>query len=98
MTVHYVRGVRVCIVTPGQIGSNPRVVKEADALHDAGHQVRVIATRILDLVEPRDQALMRRIPWGLQRVDLRSPLGWRLRRAGQLLARCAYRAPGLAWS
>jgi glycosyltransferase involved in cell wall biosynthesis len=98
MTMHDGRGVRVCIVTPGQIGSNPRVVKEADALHETGHEVRVIATRILDLVEPRDQSLMRRIPWGLQRIDLRSPLGWRRRRAGQLLARCAYRVTGFAWS
>ena len=65
---------RVCIVTPGQIGSNPRVVKEADALHEAGHDVSVIATRTLDRVEPRDLALMRGIPWRLQRIDLRSRL------------------------
>lgn len=88
----------MCIVTPGQIGSNPRVVKEADALHEAGCKVNVIATRILDLVEPRDQALMRRIPWGLERVDLRSSLRWKLRRAGQLCARRAYAAMGLARS
>jgi hypothetical protein len=98
MTVEKGRGLRVCIVTPGQIGSNPRVVKEADALHDAGHQVSVIATRALDVVEPRDQALMRRVLWGLERIDLRSPLRWKLRRAGQLCARGAYSAMGLARS
>jgi glycosyltransferase involved in cell wall biosynthesis len=91
-------GLRVCIVTPGQIGSNPRVVKEADALREAGREVNVIATRALDLVEPRDQALMRRIQWRLERIDLRSPLRWTLRRAAQVCARQAYAAIGLARS
>jgi glycosyltransferase involved in cell wall biosynthesis len=90
------RAPRVCIVTPGQIGSNPRVVKEADALHEAGHEVSVIATRMLDLVEPRDQALMRRIPWRLERIDLRSRARWRLLRAAQVGARRVYAATGLA--
>jgi glycosyltransferase involved in cell wall biosynthesis len=91
------RGLHVCIVTPGHVGSNPRVVKEADALHEAGHKVSVIATRVLDLVEPLDQALMRRIPWRLERIDLRSVLRRRLRRAVELSARRAYAALGLAW-
>ena len=81
---------RVCILTPGQIGSNPRVVKEAQALHDAGFDTTVIATRMLDGVEPRDQSLMRRIEWRLERIDLRSRWQWRLRRAAQLAARHLY--------
>ena len=89
---------RICIVTPGQIGSNPRVVKEAQALHEAGYKVSVIATRTLDLVEPRDLALMRRIPWRLERIDLRSRMRWRLLRAGQFGARCTHVATGLALS
>ena len=67
---------RICILTPGQIGTNPRIVKEADALYEAGHEVDVIATRMFHHVEPRDQALMRRIGWRLKRIDLRSR--WRL--------------------
>ncbi len=85
---------RVCIVTPGQIGSNPRVVKEADALHAAGYDVTVVATRTSDVVEPRDRALMRRIPWLLHRVDLGSRFQWRTRRAVQMAALGAYRAVG----
>jgi glycosyltransferase involved in cell wall biosynthesis len=95
MTIQSARGLRVRIVTPGQIGSNPRVVKEADALHAAGHDVSVIATRTLNLVEPRDQALMRRITWRLERIDLRSPLRRKLMRTRQLCARRAYVALGL---
>jgi glycosyltransferase involved in cell wall biosynthesis len=87
---------RVCIVTPGQIGSNPRVVKEAQTLHEAGYQVSVISTRTLELVEPRDLALMRRIPWRLERIDLRSRRRRLHLRARQLGARCAHLATGLA--
>jgi hypothetical protein len=90
---------RICIVTPGQIGSNPRVIKEAQALHEAGHRVSVIATRMLERVEPRDRALMRSIPWQLERINLRSRVHWRLLRAVQAGARCAHaiaRLPRLA--
>jgi glycosyltransferase involved in cell wall biosynthesis len=86
----------VCILTPGQIGSNPRVVKEAQALHEAGCQVTVIATRILDLVEPRDQSLMQRIPWRLERIDLRSRWRRRLNRAVAIARRQLHTATGLA--
>jgi glycosyltransferase involved in cell wall biosynthesis len=84
----------VCILTPGQIGSNPRVVKEAQALHDSGFQVTVIATRVLDLVEPRDQSLMRRIPWHLERIDLRSIWRWRFNRAFQVVCRQGHTLTG----
>ena len=77
----------ICIVTPGQLGSNPRVVKEADALHSAGHRVTVIATQTLDRVEPRDQSIIRRIPWNLRRIDLRSRIRWRSLRLIQHTAR-----------
>jgi hypothetical protein len=91
-----VRAPRVCIVTPSQIGSNPRVVKEAQALHEAGYEVSVIAIHTLDLVEPRDLALMRRVPWHIERIDLSSRLRWKFLRAGQFGARLAYLATGLA--
>jgi glycosyltransferase involved in cell wall biosynthesis len=34
---------RICILTPGHLATDPRVVKEADALVDAGYAVSVIA-------------------------------------------------------
>lgn len=37
---------RICLITPGQLSTNPRIVKEADALTEAGHQVSVICTRM----------------------------------------------------
>jgi glycosyltransferase involved in cell wall biosynthesis len=86
----------ICIVTPGQIGSNPRVVKEAQALHECGFDVTVIATRTLDVVEPRDQSLLRRVPWRVVRLDLRDRRRWRLRRAAQVAFRRAHAMTGLA--
>jgi hypothetical protein len=82
-------------VTPGQIGSNPRVVKEADTLHAAGYQVRVVATRSLPHVDKRDESLMSRIAWDLERVDFSSQARWRLSRLRQLSARAAHRATNL---
>src|SRR5262245_9316452 len=89
---------RICLVTPGAIGSNPRVVKEAQTLHEAGYQVGVIATRTLDLVEPLDLALMLRIPWRLLRIDLRSRLRWQILRVRQMCARYTHTATGLGRS
>jgi glycosyltransferase involved in cell wall biosynthesis len=34
---------RICLLTPGHLSTNPRLVKEADALAEAGHDVTVIA-------------------------------------------------------
>jgi hypothetical protein len=36
---------RICLVTTGQLSTNPRLFKEATALSDAGHEVRIVATR-----------------------------------------------------
>lgn len=85
-------GLRVCIVTPGQIGSNPRVVKEAQTLFDAGFDVSVIAARMLERVEPRDQSIMRNAPWRLRRIDLTSEWRWKARRVLQLALRRGYAA------
>lgn len=80
----------VCILTCGQIGSNPRVVKEADALHDAGFDVTVIAPRTLDLVDRHDEALMSRIGWRLRRLDFRAASARLAPRLTQLCACLAF--------
>lgn len=81
---------RVCIITPWAIGSNPRVVKEADALHEAGWQVTVIATRTMACVEARDAALKARVKWSLIQIDLRNPTKWRLYRLFQIAMRKSF--------
>jgi len=44
----------ICLVTSGHLSTNPRIVKEADCLAEAGHQVTVLATRYLAWAEETD--------------------------------------------
>lgn len=72
---------RVCLVTQTHVSLNPRLVKEADALTAAGHDVRVVA---LDLVEEhaaRDRELIRGREWRLEAIRVprrqgRLPIGY----------------------
>ena len=86
---------RFCLVTSAHVSNNPRLVKEADALASAGHDVRVVAPWQHAHLAERDDALLARRRWRLTRVEVgrRSPgLQGRLRwSAGALLER-AWRA------
>lgn len=58
-------GVRICLVTSSHIGSNPRIVKEADALQAVGAVVHVIAlviNRNAHLLE-RDESVVASKSW-----------------------------------
>lgn len=77
---------RVCLVSPGHVASNPRLVKEADALHEAGYQVRVVAGDYMAAIRPLDRALLDRVSWQYTQVGLGSRLGYGLRRIRQELA------------
>lgn len=83
---------RICIVTPGQLGSNPRVVKEAEALTDAGHAVTVICTKVADFVEPRDQAVLARARFAVRRLAFDRPVRWRMARLRQMAHKQLFRA------
>jgi len=75
---------RICIVTPGPVGSNPRVVKEAGALREAGHEVIVVCSRMLARVEPRDQDVLASATWKTERIDLSNLMRWRFERMRQI--------------
>jgi glycosyltransferase involved in cell wall biosynthesis len=68
--------VRICAVTPHQLLNNPRIVKEADALAAAGHDVRVVSVA----KRPEQTALekgIRERPWRLQTIDIEQTReGW----------------------
>jgi len=55
---------RICIVTPDYLSCTPRVVKEADALYEAGFAVTVVFSQG-NLKEPRyfDEILLKDKPW-----------------------------------
>ncbi len=47
---------RICLVTPGQPSTNPRLVKEADALTQAGYDVQVVACKYQEWADEADAA------------------------------------------
>jgi len=62
---------RICIVTTQHVSYNPRVVKEADALTEAGYDVTVVGVTTNDLQHRFDQELMSSRQWLLATVDYR---------------------------
>ena len=59
---------KICIVTTGQPSTNPRVVKEADALSEAGYHVHVIASHWADWADRADRELLVARRWTCQYV------------------------------
>jgi hypothetical protein len=47
----------VCIVSPGNLASNPRVLKEADALHGAGYDVTSVFCSYSDALRAADDEI-----------------------------------------
>ena len=86
---------RICIVTPGALGSNPRVVKEDGALHSTEFEVTTISTRTLAHLDQRDEAVLQSRRWTSERLDMLNRSFQWLKRASQIVARAAYRTAAL---
>ena len=93
-------GSTVCLVTPGQPSTNPRLVKEADALVEAGASVHVVACKFQDWA---DEAAFTDRPWTLHWLRFgEQALRWRdlyqraRRRLCHEVSRLVGAQPGLA--
>ena len=53
----------IVLVTPGQPSVNPRIVKEADALSAAGHQVTVLYSFWIDWAQKADKNIVENAVW-----------------------------------
>jgi glycosyltransferase involved in cell wall biosynthesis len=82
----------VCIVSPGHLASNPRAIKEADALHEAGYRVTVVAGDLSSSFRLFDEEVAARAPWTAVRIGP-SPLSSRLMSRTALEAVRACRLP-----
>lgn len=61
-------GERICVVSSGCLSSGPRVVKEADALAEAGYAVHVVVCHTLPWMEAWDQELASGRGWSYEAV------------------------------
>jgi glycosyltransferase involved in cell wall biosynthesis len=59
---------KVCIVGSGSLASNPRLLKEADALHEAGYEVTAVCCDYTDALRAADDEIVRSVPWQVRRV------------------------------
>ena len=74
------RSKRICIVGLGSISQNPRVVKEADALAAAGHDVVVLHLQHFEWERAMDREIVERARWRAEIVDVSPTLAGRVRR------------------
>lgn len=63
---------RICLMAGGHVASTPRLVKEADALYAAGHEVLVLGVQSVASVAAMDEELQRSKPWPVRNADCRS--------------------------
>lgn len=54
---------KICLLTPTQPSVNPRIVKEADALAEAGHQVHVLCGHTIAWADESDMLLLQKRNW-----------------------------------
>ena len=65
----------ICIVTTRHISYNPRVLKEADALHKAGYKVTVVTINNKFSQSRFDEEIMQSRQWALKTVNYRKEIG-----------------------
>lgn len=59
---------RICLVTPGHLSTNPRLVKEADALVSAGYDVSIVSSRFIEWADEVDREFENR-SWRVEKVS-----------------------------
>lgn len=85
---------RICLVSPGHLSSDPRLVKEANSLHQVGFKVRVVVGDYSSVARSLDGEILQEAPWSCVRVGL----GWRSAYLGRrLLQHAAKNAVSMAW-
>ena len=70
---------KICLITPGQPSTDPRLVKEADALTEAGYQVHVICAHWIPWADDMDKVLLASRSWSCSYVGghrRQRPLGY----------------------
>jgi glycosyltransferase involved in cell wall biosynthesis len=97
---------RICLLSPGHLSTNPRLVKEADALADAGHEVVLITGDYSPWAREADKdiiapwCVVRTLPFGPQAVLPTRAFQFLRARAARMLITSGFRHPAVvraAW-
>jgi glycosyltransferase involved in cell wall biosynthesis len=80
---------RVCIVSPGNLASNPRMFKEAGALQEAGYEVTTVVCDYTEALRDFDREIGTHVPWQVVRTQ-RSPWERYSSAAARLLAKAIH--------
>lgn len=65
---------RICLIGVTHVSHNPRLLREADSLSAAGHDVRVVSPSFTPELDRRDERQLERRQWRHEKVDY-LPLG-----------------------
>lgn len=57
---------KIVLITTGQPSTNPRIVKEADALHAAGYEVTLLYSFFIHWATDKDRVLLQKVSWKYQ--------------------------------
>ena len=82
---------RVCLVTSTHVSANPRLVKEADALCDAGYAVHVVAADVNVRLRELDGGILLRAHWDYTLVGRGLWISYALMTVFQRMARLVLR-------
>ncbi|MCC5022260.1 MAG: hypothetical protein J6386_05420 [Candidatus Synoicihabitans palmerolidicus] len=77
---------RIGLVSPSHLASNPPLVKEAEALCDAGFDVHVVSGQNHPITDRLEKSVMAHAPWRTHRLDFRPSFSAKLSRLRQLIA------------
>ena len=58
----------IVLISTGSPATNPRLVKEANALHTAGYRVHVLYSHVIDWAEEIDAAILKKAPWSAELI------------------------------
>jgi hypothetical protein len=86
----------ICLIAPGHLASTPRLVKEADALSEAGYRVHVVAGRHYAPADILDSEILGSARWQCTRIDYRGGATASARKVIRKLARLLVVHPAFA--
>src|SRR5438067_3844824 len=92
---------RICLLSPHHPANNPRLIREANALSEAGHEVVAVMPRFDRRWASLESTVTANSHWRLKTVDFldgpTSPLRWVMARAVRRICELISRVLPVSW-